>query len=185
MHTFGLPGLQDPIMADPRAVSLTLPDADRATLQSWTRRRCTAQGLALRALIVRACAEPGTTNLAVAVGLGFSNLTLGKWRRRFAQHGLKGLPDAARSGVPRSILDEHIERVITPTLESSPRSATHWSTRLLAKELGMNQSAISRIWRAVALAPHRSETFKLSIDPHFIDLGSRYPAKLSGRSPST
>jgi len=156
-------------MADPRAVSITLSDADRVTLQSWTRRRSTAQGLALRARIVLECAEPGTTNLAVAAHLGISNLTVGKWRRRFAEHGLEGLDDAPRPGVPRRILDEHIERVITTTLESTPRNATHWSTRLLARELGMSQTTISRIWRAFALAPHRSETFKLSRDPHFID----------------
>lgn len=156
-------------MADPRAVSITLSDTDRSTLQSWTRRRSTAQGLALRARIVLTCAEPGTTNLAIAARLDISNLTVGKWRRRFAEQGLEGLADAPRPGVPRRILDEQIERVITTTLESMPRSATHWSTRLLARELGMSQTAISRIWRAFALAPHRSETFKLSTDPHFID----------------
>ena len=153
-------------MADSLAVSLTLSDADRATLQSWTRRRCTAQGLALRARIVLACAEPGTTNLAVAARLGISNLTVGKWRQRFAPHGIEGLADAPRPGVPRSIVDEQIEWVITTTLESMPRNAPHWSTRLLARERGISQTAISRIWRASALAPHRSETFKLSTDPH-------------------
>ena len=132
-------------MADPRAVLLTLSNTDRSTLQNWTRRRSTAQGLALRARIVLACAEPGATNLAVAARLGISNLTVGKWQRRFAQRGLKGLTDAPRSGVPRSMLDEHIERVITTMLESTPRNATHWSTRLLARELSMSQTAISRI----------------------------------------
>lgn len=156
-------------MADPRAVLLTLSNTDRSTLQNWTRWRSTAQGLALRARIVLACAEPGATNLAVAARLGISNLTVGKWQRRFAQQSLKGLTDAPRSGVPRSMLDEHIERVITTMLESTPRNATHWSTRLLARELSMSQTAISRIWRAFALAPHRSEIFKLSTDPHFID----------------
>jgi transposase len=159
-------------MADPRAVPITLSEAFRATLQSWTRRRRTAQGLALRARIVLECAELGVTNLAVAARLGISNLTAGKWRRRFAEQGIKGLSDAPRPGVPRRILDEQIERAITTILESVPRGATHWSTRLLARELGMSQTVISRIWRAFALAPHRSETFKLSTDPHFIDLGN-------------
>jgi len=156
-------------MADPCAVSITLSNGDQATLNRWTRRRCTAQGLALRARIVLACSEPGTTNLAVAAHLGISNLTVGKWRQRFAEQGLKGLTDAPRSSVPRSSLDEHIERVITTTLESTPRNATHWSTRFLANDLGMSQTALSRIWRAFALAPHRSETFELSTDPHFTD----------------
>lgn len=116
-------------MADPRAVSLTLSDTDRATLQSCTRRRFTAQGLALRARIVMACAEPGIHNLAVAARLGISNLTVGKWRRRFAQQGIEGLSDALCPGVPRRILDELIERVITTTLESVSQGATHWITR--------------------------------------------------------
>ena len=72
-----------------------------------------------------ACAEPGTTNLAIAARLGISNLTVGKWRRRFAAQGLEGLADAPRPGVPRRILDEHIERVITTTLESTPRNASY------------------------------------------------------------
>ena len=156
-------------MADPRALPIPLSDADRAILRSRTRRRSTAQGLALRARIVLACAEPGTTHLAVAARLGISNLTVGKWRRRFAEQGIEGLADAPRPRVSRRILDEHIERVITTTLESTPRNATHWSTRLLARQLGMSQNTISRIWRAFTLAPHRSETFKLSTDPHFID----------------
>ncbi|WP_183168304.1 IS630 family transposase [Azomonas macrocytogenes] len=156
-------------MADPRAVSITLSDSDRATLTNWIRRRSTAQGLAMRARIVLACAEPGATNLAVAAKLGVSNLTVGKWRRRFADQGVAGLVDAPRPGAPRTLLDEQIERVVSTTLETLPKGATHWSTRRLAAELGMSQTAVSRIWRAFALAPHRSETFKLSTDPQFVD----------------
>lgn len=156
-------------MANPRAVSITVSDAQRATLQSWLRRRSTAQGLALRASIILACAAPGMSNLAVARQMHISNLTVAKWRRRFAEHGLQGLIDAPRSGTPRTILDEQVERVIVTTLQTQPNDATHWSTRRLAAHLGMSQSAISRIWRAFGLAPHRSQTFKLSTDPQFID----------------
>jgi transposase len=66
-------------------------------------------------------------------------------------------------------MDADVEHVITRTLESSPRGATHWSTRSMAKECGLSQSAVSRIWRAFALQPHRTETFKLSKDPLFIE----------------
>ncbi len=72
-------------------------------------------------------------------------------------------------GAPRRIGDAEVERVLTLTLESMPSNATHWSTRLLARRCGMSQSAVSRIWRAFALQPHRSETFKLSRDPLFIE----------------
>lgn len=156
-------------MADSRAVSISLSDADRTTLQNWSRRRSTAQALALRSRIVLACAEPGITNREVGAQLGICDMTVSKWRRRFASLGVEGLMDAPRPGAPRTILDEQGARVIVTTLESVPKNATHWSTRTLAREVGMSQSAISRIWRAFALAPHRSETFKLSSDVHFIN----------------
>ena len=156
-------------MARPHAVVIELSEADRAELQRWARRRKTAQALALRSRIVLACAEPGVTNTAVASALGVSVLTVSKWRRRFARLGLAGLDDAPRSGAPRSILDEQVEAVVRTTLEAAPENATHWSSRMLAARLGLSQTAVSRIWRAFALAPHRTESFKLSTDPHFVD----------------
>ena len=155
-------------MARPHAVAIELSDADRAVLRNWARRRKTAQALALRARIVLACAEPAATNTAVAAALGLSLMTVSKWRGRFARLGVGGLDDAPRSGAPRSILDEQVEAVITTTLESTPDNATHWSSRALAAHLGLSQTAVSRIWRAFALAPHRTEGFKLSSDPHFV-----------------
>lgn len=95
--------------------------------------------------------------------------TVRTWRRRFLEHGLDGLCDEPRPGVPRKISDADVERVIVKTLQETPKNATHWSTRSMAAATGMSQSAVSRIWRAFALAPHRSQTFKLSTDPHFID----------------
>ncbi|MEU8733674.1 helix-turn-helix domain-containing protein [Streptomyces tendae] len=68
--------------------------------------------------------------------------------------------DEPRSGVPRKITDADIERVVVKTLEERPKNATHWSARSLAAATGVSQSAVSRIWRAFALAPHRSQTFQ-------------------------
>ena len=147
---------------------LQLTDSERIELERFARRPKTAQGLALRARIVLACAQ-GTTNVAVAKQLGITSSTVGKWRRRFVSCRTEGLLDEPRPGAPRKIADEDVERVITLTLESTPSDATHWSTRSMAKATGMNQTAISRIWRAFALQPHRSETFKLSSDPLFIE----------------
>src|SRR6202171_5938863 len=95
--------------------------------------------------------------------------TVGKWRSRFMTRRWDGLLDEPRPGAPREISDAQVEHVLTVTLESMPSNATHWSTRLLARRCGMSQSAVSRIWRAFALQPHRSETFKLSRDPLFIE----------------
>ncbi len=144
-------------------------DVDRATLESWMRRRKTAQALAMRARIVLACAEAGATNRAVAEVLGVSRPTVAIWRKRFAERGSDGLLDEPRPGAPRRITDEQVERAVVTTLESAPPNATHWSTRSLAQAVGLSQSAVVRIWHAFALQPHRSETFKLSRDPLFVD----------------
>lgn len=134
----------------------------------WARRRTTAQALALRARIVLGCGQ-GTTNTQVSQRLRVTLQTVGKWRRRFIEQRLDGLLDAPRPGQPRKITDAKVEEVLAMTLERRPREATHWSSRLMAKATGLNQTAIVRIWQAFGLQPHRAETFKLSTDPLFID----------------
>ena len=152
----------------PGAPRIVLSAEEAAELQRWLRRPKTGQALALRARIVFASAE-GKTNRAVAAAVGATRETVGKWRGRFARDRLDGLLDEPRPGAPRKISDEDVERVLTMTLESQPRAATHWSTRSMAEVSGMSQSAVSRIWRAFALQPQRAETFKLSTDPFFIE----------------
>jgi transposase len=147
---------------------VVLTEDEREVLKRWARRPKSAQALALRCRIVLECAR-GDTNQEVAARLGIHAVTVSKWRHRFARHRLDGLSDEPRPGVPRSITDDDVERVVVKTLEEMPADATHWSTRSMAKETGMSQSAVSRIWRAFGLKPHLSETFKLSPDPFFIE----------------
>jgi len=128
----------------------------------------TAQGYALRARIILAAAQ-GATNVAIAKRLNTTRGTVGKWRQRFAAQRLDGLLDEPRPGAPRRIGDAQIEAILARTLETRPRDATHWSTRSMAKACGLSHMTVSRVWRAFALQPHRSETFKLSTDPLFID----------------
>src|SRR4051812_17282121 len=155
----------------PKAV-LELSDDERETLQRWARRPKSSQQLALRSRIVLACAG-GDSNTAVAEQLKINKVTVGKWRARFVQHRLEGLADEPRPGAPRTVTDDAVEQVIVKTLESKPVDATHWSTRSMAAATGMSQSAISRIWRAFGLKPHRQETFKLSTDPAVRGQGPR------------
>jgi len=156
-------------MPVPIAVEITLTDAERSVLEGWTRRRKTAQALALRARIVLAGAG-GLTNREIAELEGVSAKTVTKWRNRFAERRLEGLVDEPRPGRPRTISDERVEAVIIKTLESTPRDgATHWSTRSMAQEAGVTQNAVVRIWHAFGLQPHRQETWKLSKDPQFIE----------------
>lgn len=151
-----------------RAPEVIVNEGQRRELVALTRRRTTAQALATRARIVLACAA-GAENKEVATDLGVTQGTVGKWRWRFIERGVEGLHDEPKPGVPRTITDAQVEAVIVRTLESTPREATHWSSRLMAKESGLSPSSVQRIWRAFGLQPHRSETFKLSTDPLFID----------------
>ena len=147
---------------------LTLTDDERAKLTAWSRRPKSAQRLALRAKIVLAAAD-GRSNTAVAADLRVTLPTVGKWRSRFLAKRLDGLTDEPRPGPTRTITDARVEAVVTQTLESKPANATHWSTRGMARATGLSQTAISRIWRAFGLQPHRADTFKLSTDPYFVE----------------
>ena len=147
---------------------LTLTADERETLARWTRRPTTARALAERARVVLECAA-GKPNTVVARELRLTKQTIGKWRSRFLRQRLAGLLDEPRPGAPRRIGDADVERVMRLTLETAPRDATHWSTPAMARRCGLSQTAVSRIWRAFSLRPHRVKTFKLSKDPLFIE----------------
>ena len=152
-----------------RPVALVTVTAEqRLELESWSRRPKTAQALALRSRIILLAVE-GWNNKSIALKLSTTAHTVGKWRKRFVSTGTDGLLDEPRPGTPRKLSDKQVEVVLARTLESQPEAATHWSTRDMAKACGLSQSSVSRIWRAFSLAPHRSETFKLSRDPLFIE----------------
>lgn len=152
----------------PRPVRLVISPSERARLDQWARRRTTAQGLAQRARIILGCAA-GHAAPVIAAELHVTRQTVGKWRRRFVEKRLDGLLDEPRPGAPRRVSDAQVEQVIIETLETKPADATHWSTRTLAKRAALSHSTIGRIWRAFGLQPHRSETFKLSRDPLFVE----------------
>jgi transposase len=147
---------------------LVLNVEENNQLIEWTRRHKTSQALATRARIILGCAS-GASNSEVACNLRLTKQTVGKWRSRFIARHLDGLLDEPRPGAPRTIDDARIEELIAITLNSLPSDATHWSTRSLAKKLGLSQTTVGKVWRAFGLQPHRTETFKLSTDPLFID----------------
>jgi transposase len=148
--------------------ALNLSEAERTELESWARRRKTAQALALRARIVLQAAV-GLTNTAIAAELGIAKHTVGKWRERFARQRTDGLLDEPRPGAPRRIGDEQIAALVDRTLAARPESSTHWSLRTMAKASGLSATTVGRAWRAFGLQPHRTETFKLSTDPLFAE----------------
>jgi transposase len=151
----------------PRTVLMLSPD-ERHRLDALAHRSRSAPDLARRARIILACAEDRPTG-AIAKRLRVSSTTVCKWKTRFLRERLDGLYDEPRPGAPRKIGDDRIEAIIVRTLETTPRGATHWSLRGMAKASGVGRSTVNRIWRAFGLQPHRSETFKLSKDPLLID----------------
>lgn len=151
----------------PKAV-LTVTDAERSQLVSWSRRAKSSQALALRSKIVLACAE-GMDNKSVAARLQCNPVTVGKWRARFIAKRLDGLVDEDRPGRPASITLDQVEDVVVSTLEAKPDNATHWSRTSMAKKSGLSKSTIGRIWKDFGLQPHRTDGFKLSTDPLFVE----------------
>jgi transposase len=151
----------------PKAL-LTVSDEDREVLVRWSNRPKSPHSIAQRARIVLLAAD-GLSNNEVADKVGCNQATVVKWRQRFIERGLDGLPDDPRPGAPRSITDDDVEAVIVCTLEDKPTDATHWSTRDLAAKMGMSPSSVGRIWRAFGLKPWLTDTFKLSEDPQFVD----------------
>jgi transposase len=155
-------------MAARKPSTIELSPEEREVLSRRLRRRRIARADAQRAAIVLGAAD-GLSNSAIAKAVGVTRPTVRVWRERFAEHRLDGLSDEPRCGAPRQIGDERIEEIVVKTLETKPAAATHWSTRGMAKASGVSASSVHRIWRAFSLQPHRSETFKLSTDPQFVE----------------
>ena len=174
-------------MPSPKAVALVLSKAEREQLEAWARRRKSAQALAQRSRIVLAAAA-GHSNTEIAERFAITRGMVAKWRSRFASERLDGLVDEPRPGRPRTITDAQVEEVIVRTLETTPKDATHWSTRSMAAQVGLSQTAVSRIWRAFGLQPHRVETLEAVEGPAVHRQGPRRrrpvprPARARGRA---
>lgn len=149
-------------------IPLVLSLDEQTYLERQVRRHRVARSLSERCRIILRCAD-GIPSKSVATELGVHEHTVGKWRRRFLKDRIEGLLDEARPGRPRTIGDDQVAAVIERTLRSTPVDATHWSIRSMAKATGFSHTTIRRIWAAFGLQPHRSQTFKLSSDPLFVD----------------
>ncbi len=148
---------------------LAVTDDDRSELQRLARRPSTPQSMALRSRIVLACAD-GASNKDVAEQLGISTATVGKWRKRYIADGIAGLSDEPRPGRERTLTDDIVEDLLDATrLEKPTDGGTHWTSRMMARRMGVSQTSVVRIWRAYGLQPHRIENHKLSTDEFFVD----------------
>src|SRR5712675_235185 len=149
-------------------VPLVLSAQERSYLERQVRRHRVARSLSERCRVILRCAD-GLPSKDVAAELGIHEHTVGKWRRRFLKDRCDGLLDEARPGRPRTINDDQVAAVIERTLRTTPVDATHWSIRSMAAETGFSHTTIRRMWAAFGLQPHRSQKFKLSSDPLFVD----------------
>lgn len=150
------------------ADEIVLSAEERVFLEAQVRRHKAARSLSDRCRMILLCAE-GLQSKEVGAQLGVHEHTVGKWRRRFVKDRIEGLTDEYRPGRPRTVSDAQVAEVIERTLNSTPKDATHWSIRSMSAEMDLSHTTIRRIWAAFGLQPHRSETFKLSTDPLFVD----------------
>ena len=144
-------------------VGVELPESDRAELSRWLRAPSMPAGLAQRARIVLLAADGAGTN-EIVTRVGVSKPTVIAWKKRYAAEGIGGLDDRPKPGRPAQV-DE--VAVVLATLEPPPEElgVTHWSSRLLAGQLGISNVWVARIWRKWGLQPWRRESFKFSTDP--------------------
>lgn len=148
---------------------LNLSEAERAELERVARRPSTPQALATRCRVILLDDREDMTFAEIGEELGMREQTVLKWRGRFLRARLGGLRDAPRPGVKKKITQAMIAEVVRKTLHEKPTDATHWSLRSMAAASGISRSSVNTIWRAFNLQPHRSETFKLSTDPNFVE----------------
>ena len=149
------------------ATAIVLSDTERTTLERWVRSRTTPQGLAQRSRIVLEAAA-GASNRAIAQRWHLNLHTVGTWRHRFATARLTGLHERPGRGRPRRYLAPKVQAIGAATLRL-PADATHWSARRLARQVGVSHMTVHRIWRAFALKPHQTQTFKFSRDPQLTE----------------
>jgi transposase len=153
--------------ASPAAIALT--EDDRRTLESWVAARTTPQRVAFRARIVLLAAT-GASNRRIAHEVRTSRPTVILWRRRFLEGGPTALTeDAPGRGRKPQLTEARVQQIVEATLHTTPPVATHWSTRTLARAQGVSPATVQRIWDAHGLQPHRTRTFKLSQDRHFVE----------------
>ena len=150
------------------AAAIDLSAEEERELRAVLRTPSASQQQAMRARIVLRAAE-GATNTQIAAEVGVSLPTVGLWRRSFCERGLDGLVDAPRSGRPRQIDDDEVQRVLAKTLEPPPDGTTHWSVRRLAAATGISPTTVHRIWRDHKLKPHQVRSFKFSRDPQLVE----------------
>lgn len=157
MHRLGRP-----------VIAIKLNQHERDFLHRLVRRRSAPTSDVKRAKAVLLM-EKGESNARIASDVGFCSATVGTLRKRFSELRLEGLSDLPRSGPPRKIGDEQIQQLVEKTLHEKPKASTHWSTRKMARAMGISHDSVSRIWRAFGLKPHRADTFQISTDPYYVD----------------
>lgn len=155
----------------PAQVDITLSSGEQKQLEQILKSRKSSVRLIERSRIVLLAAS-GTPNYKIAEALGIDVNKVGRWRNRFAEDRFAGIekdrPRGGNHGGKNSVEQAKLRsKIIEMTTTETPKDATQWSTRSLAKELGINHSFVNRVWREVGLKPHLTDAFKVSNDPHF------------------
>lgn len=152
----------------PKTYQVTVTQTQRELLESYSRSRSLPHALANRAKIIL-LAEQGLSNTVIANQLGISNPTVALWCKRFITEGIDGLYDLPSGGRPRTYDDDQVAALIKKALDERPADSTHWSVRTLSEQTGISKSTVHRYFKLFGLQPHRTQDFKLSTDPFFVE----------------
>jgi transposase len=147
-----------------RARSIVLAAKERTELERLVRASSARAGLSRRARAVVLMAE-GLAGVEIARRAGYSPVQISRLRRRFATEGVAGLWDRPRPGRPHTVSARKIAQVVALTLKGPPPGLSQWTTRALARRVGLSYVMVHRIWQEHRLQPHRLETFKFTTDP--------------------
>jgi transposase len=148
------------------APDIVLSTTEKKTLERLARSNTSSVRLARRAKLILLAAQ-GLDNQVIAAQLGVGRVQVGRWRTRYAEGGLQAIEKDLPRGGRKPRVDH--QKIVELTTQTTPKSATHWSTRTMAEAAGVSATTVARVWRAHGLKPHRVRSFKVSRDPRFVE----------------
>jgi transposase len=148
------------------APDIVLSTTEKKTLERLARSNTSSVRLARRAKLILLAAQ-GLDNQVIAAQLGVGRVQVGRWRTRYAEGGLQAIEKDLPRGGRKPRVDH--QKIVELTTQTTPKSATHWSTRTMAEAAGVSATTVARVWRAHGLKPHRIRSFKVSRDPRFVE----------------
>lgn len=147
---------------------IRLRGSQRKQLEELIAKANARAGHVRRAWVILLAAD-GVRSVEIGERLHLTAPQVCRIRSRFDRGGVKGLADQPKSGRGNNVPEDQVRLVVSKVMGPPPSGHAQWSTRTLAKEVGLGHTAVHEILRANDLKPHLQRTFKVSRDPEFIE----------------